>query len=203
MAEKTEQPTQKKLREARRRGEVPRSRELGTAAVLLAAAAALTATAGHLLASLVGVFDLSLAAVAHRSAASPTALLEAAAALGLDALVPLLVAVVAAGALAAFLQVGPLLTVEPLTPKLERIDPFRGVGRLFSQRRLVELLKATLALLIVAAVAWLTLRDGLRGVLGLVARDAEAAIAGTGGLVGRLLLRVGAAVAAVTARTRR
>jgi type III secretion YscU/HrpY family protein len=197
MSEKTEQPTPKKLREARKRGEVAKSRELGTAAVLLVAAGALWATGERLLGALTGAWDSSLAAIEGGAAAGPTAVLSASASRGLDAMAPLLAAVVAAGALASFLQVGPLATLEPVTPKLERIDPVRGFGRIFSQRQLVELLKTVAKLVIVGAVAWITLRDGLRGVVGLVQRDAEAAIFGTSALVGTLVLRVGAAVAAI------
>ena len=195
--EKTEQPTAKKLREARKRGEVPKSRELGTAAVVLATAAALIWTGGAVLDALVSVWHLAMAAIEGEVAARPVDVLGAGAAVGLGALVPLLLAVMIAGTLASFLQVGPLLTVTPIQPKLERLDPVRGMKNLFSQKQLVELVKNILKLTVIGVVAYLTLRDAIRGVVALGARDAEDAIAGTGALVITLLLRAGGAMAAI------
>ncbi len=195
--EKTEEPTPKKLREARKRGEVPKSRELGTAAIVLAVAGVLLATGEAILEGLVGVWDLSLSAISGEVAASPTSVLEAGAALGVRAIAPVLAVVTLAGGLASFLQVGPLLSLEPVTPKLQRLDLVKGFGNLFSQRQLVELLKSIAKLLVIGFVAYLTLRDALRGVVGLAAQDAEAALAGAGALVTTMLLRAGGAMAAI------
>ena len=195
--EKTEQPTAKKLREARKRGEVPKSRELGTAAVVLATAAALIWTGGAVLDALVSVWHLAIAAIEGEVAAQPVDVLGAGAAVGLGAMVPLLLAVMIAGTLASFLQVGPLLTLTPIAPKLERLDPVRGMKNLFSQKQLFELVKNILKLTVIGVVAYVTLRDAIRGVVTLGGRDAEDAIAGTGALVTTLLLRAGGAMAAI------
>jgi flagellar biosynthetic protein FlhB len=195
--EKTEQPTAKKLREARKRGEVPKSRELGTAAVVLGVAGALAATGGAVLEALVSLWELALAAVSGDVVAAPSGVLVAGAAIGLDALIPVLVVVLIAGTLASFLQVGPLLTLTPVAPKLERLDPVRGFKNLFSQRQLVELLKSIAKLAIIGFVAYITLRDSLRGVIGLASHDAQAALHGTGSLVTTLLFRVGGAMVAI------
>lgn len=195
--EKTEEATPKKLRESRKRGEVPKSRELGTAAIVLGVAGVLSATAGEVLESLVAVWELSLAAAAGEVVASPTSVLHAGLTLGLEALAPILLVVMLAAGLAGFLQVGPLLSIQPITPKLQRLDLVKGFGNMFSQRQLVELLKSVAKLTIIGFVAYLTLREALRGVLGLAARDAEAALTGTGALVTTMLFRVGGAMAAI------
>lgn len=195
--DKTEEPTPKKLREARKRGEVAKSRELGTAAVLLGTAGALVASADHLLASMKSTFDLSLQSIAGGVAASPGAVLEAGFSLGASALAPVLLVAMAAGALASFLQVGPLVSLEPISPKPERLDPIRGTKNLFSQRQLIELVKSVAKIAVIGWVAWVTLRDGLHGIVGLVARDAHAALGAAGTMVTTLLLRVGAVAAGI------
>ncbi|MFW6051631.1 MAG: EscU/YscU/HrcU family type III secretion system export apparatus switch protein [Myxococcota bacterium] len=188
--EKTEEPTPKKLREARRRGEVPRSRELGTAAVVLSATAVLVWLGPFALDRLLRIFDLAFAA-AGGAGPSPPAALGQAARLGAGALLPLLLVVASTAGLVAYLQVGPLFTVRPLAPRFERIDPVKGLRRLFSQRQLVELLKTLAKMGVVGVVAWVTLRDGLRGVVALSGAPADRVLSAGGALVSSLLLRVG------------
>ncbi len=196
-SDKTEEATPKKLRDARKRGEVPRSRELATAAVLLAAAAALHASGDGIVAALRQTFSLSLRAIRGELVASPTAVLEACAALGARAIAPVVLAIMAAAFLASFLQVGALVSFEPISPKLSKLDPIKGVRNLFSQKQLLELLKSLAKIGIVGWVGYAVIRDGLRGIVGLSARDPSSAIAAAGALGGSLILHVGAAMAAV------
>src|SRR3990172_1356268 len=120
-SDKTEEATPKKLREARKRGEVARSRELTTAAVLLAAAGALHAWGDGVVAALRQTFALSFRAIGGELVASPTSVLEASFALAARAVAPIVLAITAAAFLASFLQVGALVTVEPITPKLSKL----------------------------------------------------------------------------------
>ncbi len=157
------------------------------------------ATGGGILARLTAAWDLSVAAASGELSASPTELLSAEATLGFEAILPLLATVVVVAALAGFLQVGPLLTLDALAPKLERLDPIRGVKNLVGQRNLVELAKSLAEIGIIGWVAWITLRDSIRGVTGLLGRDAEATLVGGSALVVLLMLRVGGALAGIAA----
>ncbi len=194
--EKTEEATPKRLREARKKGQVPKSRDLATAAVLLAVVGAGFASGPRALLSLSEVFRLSLRAVEGELPAGQ-GLLEAGFSLGVDAAFPLVLAALLAGALATFLQVGPLVTFAPIAPKLERLDPIKGVKNLFSQRQLVELLKTLFKMLVVGLVAWRVLRGALRGVVALAGHDALFTLEAAGELVAGLVLRVGGAILAI------
>lgn len=195
--EKTEQPTDKKLRDARKKGQVAKSKELGTAAVVLAAAGALTFSGESMLLALRTSFAIVLRAIDGTLVASPGTVLEVVLGLGLRAIAPVLAAALLAGTLASFLQVGPLLAIDSVGPQLSRIDPVQGTKNLFKKQQLIELIKSILKLLIIGWVAYSTIRDGVRGILSLTGQDADAALSGAGALVTAVLFRAGGAIAVI------
>jgi flagellar biosynthetic protein FlhB len=195
-SEKTEQPTEKKLRDARRRGEVPKSRELVSAVGLLACAGALSAFGAHASAGLRGLLARALAEAA-RPSPEPAALLASALGEGLALLAPLLLPTMLLGLVVAFVQVGPVLAFDRLAPKLERLDPVQAARRLFGTQGLVELLKALFVLFVLAYVAYRALLEALPAVAGAAGSSPEALHDAVGALVPTLLLRVGFAFLAL------
>jgi flagellar biosynthetic protein FlhB len=149
--------SERKLRQARERGEVPRSREAGHAAALVAALACVAlygpSFAERALALVRGTlrFDRALTREPERALASAAA----AGAEAIWAVLPLLAAPVAAS-LAATLAVGGLVfSSKPLEPDLSKIDPVAGLGRLFSVDSLIQIGKlAVIALAVGAVGAW-------------------------------------------------
>ncbi len=144
-SDKTEEPTERKLREARSKGDTPASREVGGFAVIAAAALAAALFGGHaaqLLAT--GLAPYIDRAHAVRPAAAPeetAAVLEQLGWTMLGALGPVFAAFMAAGVLAAFAQNAVVFAPDRITPKLERISPLKGLKRLFSSDSLMEFLK--------------------------------------------------------------
>ncbi|MBK6576955.1 MAG: EscU/YscU/HrcU family type III secretion system export apparatus switch protein [Sandaracinaceae bacterium] len=196
MSEKTEQATDKKLREARQKGQVPKSRELSSAVVLLALTAALASSAAPLQVGFRSLFELSLASM-HTGAEGSLRALTASLTLASTLVLPILLAGMFSGVALTFLQVGPLLTFDPISPDLSRVDPLKGTKQLFSLKRLVELLKSLALLGLVTAVAWVSLRAALRGVLTLVLAPGDAVLRSLGLLGEQLFLRVGLALLGV------
>ena len=148
--EKTEDPTPRALRKARERGEVARSNDLTAFLVLVVGLAVLAAMLGQL----GDQFRVMIERIARMTLAEeygPAALLTALAEMteGVAvALLPFLALLMAAAFAAVFLQVGPLLTLSPLLPKLERLDAVKGAQRMFfSSSTWVELAKASAKLL--------------------------------------------------------
>lgn len=152
--DRTEEPTPKKLDDARRKGQVAQSRDLTQAAALAAALAAFMGTAGHLSAQLVGVTSRALQRSTQPSDGMAAAMLADGLEVALFASLPVLLATMVVAMLVAFLQTKGVFSTEPLSPKLERLDPFAGLKRLFSIRSLVETGKAIVKLGAVFLVAY-------------------------------------------------
>lgn len=158
--EKSLPPTLRKLRQARQRGELARSKELVTAVVTVATLACLFMSVPKLSSS----FSDALRAAAALEGQSFTAALGT---LGprlawaaAEFLVPLLALVVAAAVVTGAISNGGLVfAMDQIMPKLERLDPLKGFGRLFKLRNLIELGKSTLKLAVVMAACSLLLRD--------------------------------------------
>jgi flagellar biosynthetic protein FlhB len=153
-SEKTEEPTAKKVQDAREKGQVPRSREFNTWLILVAATLVILAlgpsVARSIAATLSGFIahphDIPTDFENLRLALSE-AFTEVALALGVVAVV-----LVAAAAGAGILQHGLVWSAESLKPELEKISLIKGFRRQFSLKALVEFAKGLAKLAIVSAV---------------------------------------------------
>lgn len=199
--ERTEAPTPRRLAEARSRGEVPQSAEIGAAAGLLAGFLVLQNSAGRIVGRL---GELMQGSFQHLSAAELTPErvqqhgVEVALAY-LAVMAPLLVALPAAAIAAKYVQAGFILTAYPLRPDPGRLNPLGGLRRLiFSRRALVELLKSALKLAVVALVVWAVVRQRIWELV-LLPPDAGTAAARIGALLGDLGVKAALALAALAA----
>ncbi|HET8850332.1 MAG TPA: flagellar biosynthesis protein FlhB [Marinobacter sp.] len=157
--EKTEEPTPRRLEKAREEGQTARSRELATMAVLIAGAGGLLMFGASLGASLEGImrdaFVLDRADIfdtRHMSVQLILSTKEAAFALAPFMIVLLLAAIIGSIGIG-----GLLFSTKAIAPQLNRMDPIKGLGRMFSIRSLIELVKAIAKVGLVMAVAILIL----------------------------------------------
>jgi flagellar biosynthetic protein FlhB len=152
--DKTEEPTQKRLEDARKRGEVVKSQEVNTWFVLAGAAIVLAGFSGSLASGLNASFR-GLVANAHAVSLDGGHASGLVAKLGLDVLaataIPflLLMAVAIAGNV---IQHRLVWSGEPLKPKLSKISPIAGAKRLFSKHALVNFAKGLAKLLLIGGV---------------------------------------------------
>lgn len=163
-ADKTEQPTPKKLRDARKDANVSKSRELTSTVLVLGWLVGAWMLLGFMWDRLRALFDATLSSVGMPFA-------EAAPALGMQAFwtlvalsVPLLLLALFLGVLVEFLQVGPVASMKKLTPELSKMNPVEGIKKMFSMDNLVELVKAffkSLALVFIGGVVLYGMRHGL------------------------------------------
>ncbi|WP_417513840.1 flagellar biosynthesis protein FlhB [Marinobacter sp.] len=157
--EKTEEATPRRLEKAKEDGQTARSKELATMAVLIAGAGGLLIFGAQLGASMEAImrdaFTLERSAIfdtRHMSIQLMSSAKEAA-----WALAPILVLLLIA-AIAGSIGIGGLLfSGKAIAPKLNRMDPIKGLGRMFSARSLIELVKAIAKVGLVMALAILIL----------------------------------------------
>jgi flagellar biosynthetic protein FlhB len=197
--DRTESPTQKRLDEARTKGQVPRSRDLGAAAVVLSGGVGLS-----LLGPLAGGQLLSLmhdSMTISRSAAFDTARMllqfERVALMGALAVAPLLALLLAAAVLAPLALGGWTFSTEVLAPDFNRLNPASGLARMFSTRGVIELGKSLARISVVAVVAGVLLWRQFHSFSGLAAESTQAAIGHALTLSGAALIALGGALALI------
>ena len=156
--DRTEAPTPRRLREARKKGQVAVSRDLAAALALLAAAVGFYLFGSGFLSGLRAALTRSLSGLHEmESGGAPAAMVSAGSAM-LGAAAPLILLALAAGAAATLAQVGFLFTGDTIRLKPERLDPFEGLRRMFSMRTFVAvaggLAKGGIIVGVLAASLW-------------------------------------------------
>lgn len=157
--DRTEDPTQRKLDEATEKGDVPRSQEIGTFFVLSGLTLALVVTAGW--SARDAILSLrSFLMNAHQvpsDGASFMHVTQQGMLTGFMALGLPFAFILCAGLAGALLQHKPLWTVEPLTPKFNRISPMAGLKRMFGKEAWVNFAKGLAKTALIGTVIWITL----------------------------------------------
>lgn len=164
-SQKTEEPTAKKLRDARDRGQVASSREINHWFMLLAATILLLVLAP----SMMGNLARTMTKFIERPEALPadpaglyTMFSETLSEVGF-ALLPATAVFVLAALASGLMQNGFLASLDRIQPKLEKISIAKGFGRLFSLKAVIELLKGIVKIAIVGAVAIIIIVPEFKG----------------------------------------
>jgi len=189
-AEKSEQPSEKRLREAREKGEVARSRELATAALMLVGSGALLTFGGAAGHALVQILKRCLALSREQLLDSHqmAALLIHCGQIALVALLPIFCGLFVAGLLAPLICGGWLFNGAAMQPKFSRLNPLAGVKRMLSARSLAELGKALAKFALVLLVALIVLAADRVELLALAKQPLPVAISHGLNLLGQNLL---------------
>jgi len=197
--DRTEQPTQKRLDDARRSGQVPRSRELTTAAVVLVAGLGLRLTGGSMGAGFAGLMKSSLS-LSREQVLDENLLLPDLVAMAWQALLicaPILGLTLAAALLSPLAIGGWNLSFDALTPDFNRLNPLEGMKRMVSMRGGAELLKAYAKFLLVGLIAYVFLHAKAGELLGLGNEPLNAAIGHAANLSGEALLVLSGALCVI------
>jgi flagellar biosynthetic protein FlhB len=168
-AEKTEPASAKRIEQAREKGDVPRSREVATFTVLMAAGVCLwlagEGIARRLMASMVSGLALGRDEIfnsdvlIHRIAQDVGSVLLTC--------LPLAGVVMLVALASPVLVGGWLFSGQALGPNFMKLNPIKGVANMFSVNSLVELLKAVTKAIVVGAVSYLVVKNETDAVLGL------------------------------------
>lgn len=187
--ERTEPATPKKLKKAREKGQVWRSRDLTSALTLVVGSAVLLWFGPSMSENLRGFTASVFREACSGSPPPPELVLQAALSTVVTCLVPILLAVMFVGVAANLLQIRPLFTLEPIKPQLTRLNPINGLKQIFSVRGLVTALLSLAKIAVVAIVLVWTAATELRNLVLIGRAGPELAIAATSHIVGKLLFR--------------
>ncbi len=199
--EKTEEPTSKKLSDARKEGNVAKSKELVNSIMLFALFILIKVYVGMLGKGFIENFNKFYNIIPDMVATvlgeglsigfTGTVMIEA-----FKSIIILMIPILAVGLVIAVgldvWQVKWKITTKPLHPKLSKLDPIKGFKKIFSTKALVELLKSVLMIAVVAYVAYTTIKEKYTYILGLYEVSLNEAITIIGDLVTSLGIKISA-----------
>lgn len=178
--DKTERPTQKRLQDARKKGEVARSKDVTSTVVLIAWVVLGVLLAGYAVTRMSALFELAFQAL---QTPGPQAF-EAAARASAEVFVLLSLAffapVCAIGLLTDFFQVGPVFQFERMKPKLEHMNPAEGLKRMFDTDNLFEVGKSVLKTVVLVMIVVIVIAGQFREIVRLPMGDAGSAMTALG-----------------------
>jgi len=167
--EKTEEPTGRRIEKSKEEGQVARSKELNTTVILMVGTGGLLMFGSQIGYSIkkimVASFSLPREAIYDENQMGlylANAAIEAA-----ETISPLLILLFIASIIGSIALGGWLISAKALAPKFNRMDPIKGIGRMFSLKSLVELLKAIAKVSLVLSFAILILKSQTPALLGL------------------------------------
>ncbi|MCZ2836492.1 EscU/YscU/HrcU family type III secretion system export apparatus switch protein [Modestobacter sp. VKM Ac-2985] len=154
--EKTEEPTPKKLKDARKEGQIPRTQELGTWLGAAAASVLLPMLVSGAFGSIQELF-VQVGVVANDpQLATVNALFGTALSVFMVALLPMALAMMVIGTVASAAQGGVTLATKAMKPTLKKLNPFPGIKRMFGSQGLWEATKAIIKTVALAVVIGVT-----------------------------------------------
>lgn len=181
--ERTEPATPKRIQKARdEEGQVARSQELTTFTLLMAAAAGLLFMGAGLMDQLLKIMKAGMQ-LDRDLAFQPDLMLNRLYELAFEALLamaPLLFLLIIVAFFAPMLLSGWLISSKALMPKFDRINPIKGIGRMFSMRSLIELAKAIVKTIVIGGVATLVIWQNKEAVMSLLTIPIDSGISRMG-----------------------
>ena len=190
--EKTEDATPRRLREARKKGQVPKSRDVTQVLVLIICFIIFAMSIANMGGEFKRYFQLCFETLAQGEIPG-TAIWELGKA-GMIVMAKALIPIFAAGMFTAILsglvQVGAIFSGEPLKPKPERLNPIEGIKNMFKIVVVIELLKNMAKLGLVLYIAYDTLKDSIDAVLMSAKVDLGTSAQITGGIIFEFFIKV-------------
>jgi len=161
-SQQTEEPTSKRIEDARAKGQVPNSKEPSTAISFLMIASMLaTGLGGWILSHSVDLMTefLSGGVEVDWTPQGMTDLLITLTIQMALMVLPVAIPVMLIGMLVTVSVTGPVFSFESLQPKFSKVSPMKGLGRIFSTKGLAEFIKSLLKMIIISAICWYVIED--------------------------------------------
>jgi type III secretion protein U len=159
MSEKTEEPTHKKLEDAKRKGQGPKSQDAVATGILVGGLLVLTGAGPMMLERVSAVVQRGLAqGMQVKTTQQMLALLSAMALDGLAAAFPLVIVSILIATIVLLAQVGVVISFESIQLKFDKLNPAEGVKKMVNVRSLIEFGKSLLKAVALGSVIWVIVR---------------------------------------------
>jgi len=176
--DKTEDPTEKRKQDSREKGEIARSKELNTLAIMLVGASALLIFGGAMAQDMMELMriNFSLPREVILDQRSMATYLMRSGQIALWSIQPVMITLVLAAIIGPISLGGWLFAASSMAPKFSRLNPGPGLKRMFSTKSLVELLKALAKFIIILFVALAVLSSDIDDLLRIAHEPLDMAI---------------------------
>lgn len=183
MSEKTEQPTSKRLRDSRKKGEVAYSKDFTQTVLIMAIFGYLLTAAGFMMEDLMEMILLPTTLMQMEFEDAAEVLISKLITEAAWVILPFLGIILILGIFSDALQVGLVLAFEKLKPSGKKLNAINNLKNIFSKKNLVEFLKSTIKICFLSGLLWIVLRDAFP----IMTSIPQAGLAGMGQVVGSLI----------------
>lgn len=191
MSEKTEQPTDKKLREARDRGEVAKSKDFTQTLLIVALFAYTVGNSESIIADLAKLLVLPIDMMGGEFRSTSEILLGQVMRETISLMWPFLAIVLVVGVFAETIQTGVLFAFEALKPSAKKLNVIENAKNMFSKKSLVEFIKNNFKVAVLCVVVWILVRDSLPLLMFVPDRGVEELGVLVGQLIKQMIIYVG------------
>ena len=184
-SERTEEPTAQRLTKAREEGQLARSTELPTAAVMIAATLFFTVAGSYMFHRLGNLFTSQLQfdrKIMDKAELLPGIFFQSVMD-GYILILPVMALLAVVAVLSTVLSGGLVFSVALAGPKLSKLNPLSGLARIFGTRALIELGKAIVKFLLISVILWLTVTNNIDDLVSINRMDLGTAIHHAGNLI--------------------
>jgi type III secretion protein U len=189
--DKTELPTPKKLRDAREKGDVAKSKDVSAAVVTLCWFLLIALCTGYIASEIAEFFSDTISASTEMPFEQSLRTIGSEAAILLIKLSFLmLVPVVLFALLGEYIQTGPIMTTEKMKPKLDSMNPIDGLKRMFGMEGLVEMVKTLIKVLFISLIIYFMIQRGIKESAQFINLTGTAPLHGNGQQVAGLALEM-------------
>jgi len=161
MSEKTEKATPKKIRDARKKGQVAKSQDFPAACTFIASLSLIVVFSAYLFKNLSGYMEGAFHLIATINDRTVLHLIPAAIFTILQSSLPILVLVAGIGVLVNFLIVGPLFSFQSMKPDIKRLNPVTNIKNLFKLKTMIELLKSIFKIAGAVIIIYFVIKNSL------------------------------------------
>ena len=192
--DKSEEPTPHKLREARKKGQISKSKEVTTAALVLLTYQVFRIFAKTMWTRIVSFAQFMLNMIPNMNKelaqADAVSIIYTAITYLITTILPLLIFVFALAIIMELFQTRFLLSTESIKPKLEKISPLKGLKRMFSMKGLIMVIINLAKILVVAYITWSTIKQAIPMIISTMTMEHWSIMMFVGSLVVKIATRV-------------